>query len=132
MNALQNNTFASKLTLGLGGNSTSVAFKMVLFSRIAVCDILWPNGWRNRNITKAKIKRVFCYHYKRNMTHTNILIDLSSKLLREKRPWKIIWHSFLFQNKLLGILKSCNFNKMHTLLTNILKHRQCMYWKIFW
>lgn len=41
----QKHTFASVVTVGLGGKCTSVAFKMVFSWRISCCDRLWPNGW---------------------------------------------------------------------------------------
>ena len=43
-------TFASWLTAGFAGNSTTVAFNMVCCSKMAACDRLWPNGC---SITKS-------------------------------------------------------------------------------
>ena len=39
-------TFASLLAAGLAGKSTSLAFRMVLFSKMAAWVWLWPNGWK--------------------------------------------------------------------------------------
>lgn len=47
-------TFASLLTRGLAGKSTSFAFRMVLFSKMAAWVWLWPNGWK---ISTANIIR---------------------------------------------------------------------------
>ena len=54
---------ASADTVGLLGNWTSVAFKIMFSSRIVAWDWLWPNGWKKSSIIENLVKSLTGQNY---------------------------------------------------------------------
>ena len=70
-------TFASLLTGGLEGKSTSVAFRIVFSSKMAAWDKLWPNGWnKGKQVTILSSLKIAIHMYRCTVFKDSILLKL--------------------------------------------------------